>query len=141
MLNYYPGVGPADARYARRRRAVSRVTSSALAASNATANATKSWRAHQPNKRDCVSAGVTLMQLAVVGLREPARLDACVAELEALDWVAGSRAEKSAGTGRTTVTALDANGGAGWALAAALVVPDRKARVSAEEALNHAFFG
>ena len=78
---------------------------------------------------------------AVVGLREPARLDACVAELEALDWdVQAWRAEKSAGTGYD-FTALDANGGAGWALAAALVVPDRKARVSAEEALNHAFFG
>ena len=34
----------------------------------------------------------------------------------------------------------DANGGAGWALFSALVVPDRKKRISAEEALNHAFF-
>ena len=104
-------------------------------------NASKLWRAHQPSKFDCVSAGVTLMQLAVVGLREPAHLDACVSELEALDWdVQAWRAEKSAGTGYD-FAALDANGGAGWALAAALVAPDRKARVSAEDALNHAFFG
>jgi len=138
LLNYYPGVGPADPRYCRDAE-LFLLPEGAPRPTNA--NASKLWRAHQPSKFDCVSAGVTLMQLAVTGLREPARLDACVAELEALDWdVQAWRAEKSAGTGYD-FAALDANGGAGWALAAALVAPDRKARVSAEEALNHAFFG
>ena len=138
LLNYYPGVGPADPRYCRDAE-LFLLPEGAPRPTNE--NASKLWRAHQPSKFDCVSAGVTLMQLAVVGLREPARLDACVSELEALDWdVQAWRAEKSAGTGYD-FAALDANGGAGWALAAALVAPDRKARVSAEEALNHAFFG
>ena len=84
---------------------------------------------------------MTLLQLAVVRLRIPENLDACVAELEKLNWdVEAWRTEKSAETGHD-FAALDANGGAGWELVAALVVPDRKDRFSAEEALNHSFFG
>jgi hypothetical protein len=84
---------------------------------------------------------VTLLQLAVVGLRPPASLDACVSELEKMNWdVQRWRTEKSAATGYD-FAALDANGGAGGALVDALVVPDRARRVSARDALAHAFFG
>ena len=137
LLNYYPGVGPADPRYCRDAELFLLPDG---APRPTRANAAKLWRAHEPAKFDCVGAGVTLLQLAVVRLRIPENLDACVAELEAANWdVEAWRAEKSEDSGYD-FAALDANGGAGWALFSALVVPDRKKRISAEEALNHAFF-
>jgi hypothetical protein len=138
LLNYYPGVGPADPRYCRDDEMFLLPEGAPRPTKE---NAAKLWRAHQPAKFDCVSAGVTLLQLAVVGLRPPANLDACVSELEKMNWdVQRWRQEKSAATGYD-FAALDANGGAGWALVDALVVPDRARRVSARDALAHAFFG
>jgi serine/threonine protein kinase len=138
LLNYYPGVGPADPRYCRDDEMFLLPEGAPRPTKE---NAAKLWRAHQPAKFDCVSAGVTLLQLAVVGLRPPANLDACVSELEKMNWdVQRWRNEKSAATGYD-FAALDANGGAGWALVDALVVPDRARRVSARDALAHAFFG
>jgi hypothetical protein len=136
LLNYYPGVGPADPRYCR---------SDELyllpegAPTPTLKNAEKLWRAHTPDRFDCVSVGITLMQLAVVGLRKPANLNAFVRELEAASWDL-RKWKSTAEEGAYDFSALEANGGLGWSLAVALTAPDRKKRISSEEALRHEFF-
>ncbi|MDA9098014.1 PDZ domain-containing protein [bacterium] len=137
LLNYYPGVGPADPRYCRDDE-LYLLPEGAPRPTNE--NAIKLWKAHLPDRFDCVSAGITLVQLAVVGLRPPEALDVFVNELEAMKWdVEKWRSEKSASSGYY-FGALDANGGAGWSLVTELTRPDRKQRIDAEQALEHPFF-
>jgi len=73
-------------------------------------------------------------------LRPANKLDAFVTELETMNWdVQKWRAENREKSGHD-FTALDANDGAGWSLLSQLTHPDRKKRISAEQAMGHAFF-
>jgi len=137
LLNYYPGVGPADPRYCSDDELF--LLPEGAPRPNVD-NALKLWKAHLPDRFDCVSAGITLAQLAVTGLRPANKLDAFVTELETMNWdVQKWRAENREKIGHD-FTALDANDGAGWSLLSQLTHPDRKKRISAEQAMGHAFF-
>jgi|AntAceMinimDraft_1070359.scaffolds.fasta_scaffold10929_6 hypothetical protein len=46
-------------------------------------NMAKLWRVHTPDRFDCFSAGCTMMQLAVPGLRPKSALDTFMEELKA----------------------------------------------------------
>ena len=81
-----------------------------------------------------------MMQLAVVGLREEAQLAKFLEELESVGFEL-ARWRSGAGASRgLDFDALDANGGAGWDLAAGLLAGERATRTSCEAALEHAFF-
>jgi hypothetical protein len=79
------------------------------------------------------------MQLAAPALRPADKLDGFLAQLDAVGCDLGAWRETS-DAGGLSAPALDADGGAGWDLAAALLASERKARPSAEEALEHRFF-
>ena len=137
MLNYYPGNGPADPRYCKEGELYLLPEGAPRPTKD---NAAKLWRVHAPDRFDCFSAGCTMMQLAVPGLRPEAALDAFMKELDTTGYdVKAWRAEKGDKKGYD-FAALDANGGAGWDLVQRLMEPERDARVSAEEALKHPFF-
>ena len=137
LLNYYPGNGPADPRYCKDGE-LYLLPEGAPRPSKG--NAEKLWRVHGPDRFDCYSAGATMMQLAVPGLRKPEALDAFLKELKDVGYdVKAWRAEKGDGRGYD-FTAMDANDGAGWDLAQRLMEPERGSRVSAEAALKHPFF-
>ena len=61
-LSYYPGNGPADPRYCK---ADELYLLPAGAPRPTASNMPKLWKAHTPDRFDCFSAGVTMMQLAV----------------------------------------------------------------------------
>ena len=136
LLNYYPGVGPADPRYCKPGELYLLPDG---APRPTPANARKLWDAHAPDRFDAFSAGLTLMQLAAPALRPADKLDGFLAQLDAVGCDLGAWRETS-DAGGLSAPALDADGGAGWDLAAALLASERKARPSAEEALEHRFF-
>ena len=138
LLNYYPGVGPADPRYCKPGELYLLPEGSPRPTE---ANAEKLWRAHAPDRFDSFSAGCTMMQLAVVGLREEAQLATFLEELESAGFEL-ARWRSGAGASRgLDFAALDANGDAGWDLAAGLLAKERAERTSCEAALQHPFFG
>ena len=71
-LNYYPGNGPADPRYAKSDELYLLPPGSPRPTKD---NVDKLWRAHRPDRFDSWSAGCTMLQLAVVGLRTDAALE------------------------------------------------------------------
>ena len=134
LLNYYPGVGPADPRYCKPGELYLLPEGSPRPTE---ANAEKLWRAHAPDRFDSFSAGCTMMQLAVVGLREEAQLATFLEELESAGFEL-ARWRSGAGASRgLDFAALDANGDAGWDLAAGLLAKERAERTSCEAALQH----
>jgi len=141
-LNYYPGVGPADPRYCKADEMYLLPTGAPRPDPK---NMPKLWAAHTPDRLDCFSAGVTMMQLAVPGLRPEAALATFMKEYATTGYDLKAWSDKVAGGGGgfkqgvLDFGALDANGGAGWDLAQRLMDPERAARISAEAALKHPF--
>ena len=138
-LNYYPGDGPADPRYAKADELYLLPPGSPRPTAD---NAAKLWEAHKPDRFDSWSAGCTMLQLAVIGLRTDAGLERFLADYASVGYdVDAFRGEKMGEYGGfADFAALDANGGAGWDLCQRLMEAERDARVSCEAALSHAFF-
>ena len=140
-LNYYPGNGPADPRYAKSDELYLLPPGSPRPTRD---NADKLWRAHLPDRFDSWSAGCTMLQLAVVGLRTDAALEQFLADYAGVNYdMAAFRGVKASGGayGQMDFAALDANDGAGWDLCQRLMEAERSGRMSCEAALGHAFFG
>ena len=140
-LNYYPGNGPADPRYAKSDELYLLPPGSPRPTKD---NVDKLWRAHRPDRFDSWSAGCTMLQLAVVGLRTDAALEQFLADYAGvnydMDAFKGVKASEGA-YGQMDFAALNANDGAGWDLCQRLMEAERSGRMSCEAALGHAFFG
>lgn len=83
---YSKGNGPADPRYCNGEELY---LLPAGAPRPTKENMAKLWRVHSPDRFDCFSAGCTMMQLAVPGLRDQAAFDVFMKELEANGWGEG----------------------------------------------------
>lgn len=91
---YSKGNGPADPRYCKGKELYLLPEGAPRPTKD---NMAKLWRVHAPDRFDCFSAGCTMMQLAVPGLRDEAAFDAFMKELEANGWGRrGSRREVDA---------------------------------------------
>lgn len=93
------------------------------------------WRRHKPDRFDMYSIGLVLMQLAMPHLRTKSALQAFHASFKRCRYDLMRWRTISSLTEQQTAV-LDANGGAGWELAAALLRP-RKVQVLSD---GHVYF-
>ncbi|KAI8473395.1 MAG: kinase-like domain-containing protein [Monoraphidium minutum] len=113
------------------------------------------WAAHKPDRFDTWSAGIILMCLALPALRAPRGLGLFLNELRWAKYDLDRWRATTRWAGPKDLAALDADGGAGWSLARALLRPRSvavadngvvsfvggggPARLSAPEALRHRY--
>ncbi|GBF87958.1 hypothetical protein Rsub_00670 [Raphidocelis subcapitata] len=114
------------------------------------------WARHKPDRFDTWSAGITLLCLAVPSLRTPRGLAQFLKEFERSNYDLDEWRGRTRLAGPRDLAPLDADGGAGWQLAEALLRPrsveigddgsvsfigsgGAPQRISATEALRHRF--
>lgn len=81
------------------------------------------WAQHKPDRFDTWSAGIVLLQLALPGLRQPRGLQLFHSEYEKCTYDIEKWREQCRWLSKRDTSALDANNGAGWDLAQALLRP------------------
>jgi hypothetical protein len=81
------------------------------------------WAQHKPDRFDTWSAGIVLLQLALPGLRQPRGLQLFHSEYEKCNFNLDKWREQCRWLTKRDTAELDANDGAGWELAQALLRP------------------
>ena len=81
------------------------------------------WAQHKPDRFDTWSAGIMLLQLALPGLRQPRGLQLFHAEYEKSNYDMAKWRQQCRWLTKRDTAQLDANDGAGWDLAQALLRP------------------
>eukprot|EP00892_Ulva_mutabilis_P010152 jgi/Ulvmu1/7509/UM037_0053.1 len=100
------------------------------------------WRLNQPDRFDVYSAGIVMMQLVFPSLRSDSGIIAFRSKLEDCEhdlqrW--RSTIDNKNSPYSEGLSALDANGGAGWQFISKMLAKKPSDRMSARQALNHSW--